>query len=183
MDRESSPHAHSWPTWGRVWPRVRVAGVAVGLVVAAVAASRGSRADPVAAQAGAARALPYRDRALPIARRVADLRARMTLDEKIAQLYPPRDPDRATLSPSDLLRRHPLGLAAVGRVGLRRGPRETALYTNEVQRLLRDRTRLGIPALFIDEALHGLMNQGSTSFPQAIALAATWDPALLREVF
>src|SRR4029077_9610873 len=81
------------------------------------------------------------------------------------------------------LRRHPLGFSALGRVGLHRGPRETALYTNEVQRLLATRTRLGIPALFIDEALHGLMNQGSTSFPQAIALAATWDPPLLGELF
>jgi beta-glucosidase len=161
----------------------------VGAAILSVALALGGARQPPAGAAdprppaAPAAQLPYRDRGLPIARRVADLRARMTLAEKVAQLYPPRDPDRATLSPAELLRRHPLGLAAVGRVGLHRGPRETALYTNEVQRLLAAQTRLGIPALFIDEALHGLMNQGSTSFPQAIALAATWDPGLLREVF
>ena len=48
---------------------------------------------------------------------------------------------------------------------------------------LREHTRLGIPAFFIDEALHGLMAYGSTSFPQAIGLASTWDPELVQEVF
>ena len=167
-----------------------VAGAVVVLVVVPVpgwttrpALSAGSPdgAAPAAA-AGPSRAV-YKDRAAPLVRRVADLLARMTLEEKVAQLYPPRDSDRATLTPAELLRRHPDGISALGRVGLRRGPRETALYTNEVQRRLIAQTRLGIPALFIDEALHGLMNQGSTSFPQAIALGATWDPALLRELF
>ena len=136
-----------------------------------------------AGAAGAPPPLPYRDHTLPVERRVADLLARMSLDEKVAQLYPPRDADRATISAAELVRRHPLGFSAFGRAGLKRGPRETAVFTNQVQRLLVEKTRLGIPALFIDEALHGLMNQGSTSFPQAIALAATWDPALLREIF
>ena len=161
-----------------------VGGGSALIALLAVGAARQPPADAAAPPApGDAAPRPYRDRSLPIARRVADLRARMTLEEKIAQLYPPRDPDRGKLSPAELMQRHPLGFGAFGRVGLHRGPRETALYTNELQRLLATRTRLGIPALFIDEALHGLMNQGSTSFPQAIALAATWDPALLGEVF
>src|SRR5205085_7479905 len=43
--------------------------------------------------------------------------------------------------------------------------------------------RLRIPATFHEEALHGLMAPGATSFPQAIALASTWDTDLAHEVF
>ena len=42
---------------------------------------------------------------------------------------------------------------------------------------------MGIPQLFMGEALHGFMEHGSTSFPQAIGLASTWDPALVKQVF
>jgi len=42
---------------------------------------------------------------------------------------------------------------------------------------------VGIPALFQSEALHGFMAYRSTSFPQALGLASTWDPALVKEVF
>ena len=44
--------------------------------------------------------------------------------------------------------------------------------------------RLGIPAHnWWNEALHGLGRAGvATVFPQAIGLAATWDPALMRRV-
>jgi beta-glucosidase len=41
---------------------------------------------------------------------------------------------------------------------------------------------LGIPIIAFDEALHGLVRGGATAFPQAIALAATWDTTLMGEV-
>ena len=75
------------------------------------------------------------------------------------------------------------GVGGLGRLGQHINARETALATNAIQRHLREHTRLGIPAFFIDEALHGLMAYGSTSFPQAIGLASTWDPQLVMEVF
>ena len=37
--------------------------------------------------------------------------------------------------------------------------------------------------MFPGEGLHGFMEYGSTSFPQALGLAATWDPALVKRVF
>jgi beta-glucosidase len=46
-----------------------------------------------------------------------------------------------------------------------------------------ENTRLGIPAIFHDEILHGHMARGSTSFPQPIALASTWDPEFIEKVF
>ena len=40
--------------------------------------------------------------------------------------------------------------------------------------------RLGIPKYnYWSEALHGILDRGVTSFPQAVALGATWDPELL----
>jgi beta-xylosidase len=61
--------------------------------------------------------------------------------------------------------------------------RERALVHNAMQRYELEKTRLGIPLLFQGEALHGFMAYGSTSFPQALALASTFDPALVKQVF
>ncbi len=52
---------------------------------------------------------------------------------------------------------------------------------NQIQKYLIDSSRLGIPQLPFDEALHGLVRKGATLFPQAIALAATWDTALIYQ--
>src|SRR5260370_37289963 len=41
-------------------------------------------------------------------------------------------------------------------------------------------TRLGIPALFLEEGLHGYMDYGETVFPQSINLATAWNPELVR---
>jgi beta-glucosidase len=51
-----------------------------------------------------------------------------------------------------------------------------------IQKYFVERTRLGIPIIAFDESLHGLVRSGATSFPQAIALAATWDTALMHRV-
>ena len=53
---------------------------------------------------------------------------------------------------------------------------------NEIQRYFVEETRLGIPIIAFDEALHGLIRGGATAFPQSIALAATFDTALVRQV-
>ncbi len=42
--------------------------------------------------------------------------------------------------------------------------------------------RLGIPDLRWGEVLHGVVSDGATAFPQAIAMSSTWDPALVREM-
>jgi beta-glucosidase len=131
---------------------------------------------------------PYRDPSLPIEQRLDDLLEHMTLEEKIAQMsiFQMRTnnlPDEKIELDETVRARLANGVGALGRPGLYSSPRATALWTNAIQHYLREHTRLGIPAFFIDEALHGLMAQGSTSFPQAIALASTWNPALVEEVF
>src|SRR4029077_8525180 len=45
-----------------------------------------------------------------------------------------------------------------------------------------EKTRLGIPIIAFDEALHGLVRDGATTFPQAIGLAATWDTIMVSNV-
>jgi beta-glucosidase len=60
--------------------------------------------------------------------------------------------------------------------------RQTIELVNAIQRYARS-TRLGIPVLFHEEGLHGYAARGATHFPQAIALASSWDPALLERVF
>lgn len=128
----------------------------------------------------------YRDPGRAISERVADLLARMTLEEKVAQLHGVRgfempDNGQGLFSVEAARRACANGVAYVGG-GRRWSPRQTAEFMNALQRFLREETRLGIPALGIGEALHGFMAPGSTSFPQAIALASTWDPGLVEKV-
>jgi len=57
-----------------------------------------------------------------------------------------------------------------------------AKKVNTIQRFFMDSTRLGIPMLPFDEALHGLVRQGSTIFPQSIGLAATFKTSTMEAV-
>ena len=132
--------------------------------------------------------VPYRNPSLPVAQRVADLLARMTPEEKIAQMsifhmdgnvLPDDSVELDEATRQQLVN----GIGGLGRLGQHLSARDTALATNAIQRYLCEQTRLGIPAFILDEALHGLMAYGSTSFPQAIGLASTWDPELVQAVF
>ncbi|MGH9510971.1 MAG: CIA30 family protein [Terriglobales bacterium] len=130
-------------------------------------------------------ALPYRNPNLAIEDRVADLLSRMTLEEKIAQISPDRQRAISVIDPTgtftDETARTTLALMRDPNSTV--SPKRLAIIRNGIQRYLREKTRLGIPQLFMGEALHGFMEYGSTSFPQAIGLASTWDPALVKQVF
>ena len=60
--------------------------------------------------------------------------------------------------------------------------KETAKLINSIQQHFVENTRLGIPIIAFDEALHGLVREGATAFPQSISLAATFDPVLMKKV-
>jgi beta-glucosidase len=150
----------------------------------------------VSAAASGQNALPYRDPKLPVEQRVADLLSRMTLEEKVAQmegawenrqffsdsktLFVDQDGNFIPENAAALLKN---GLGEISRPSEKRGPRQMAIYTNTVQKWVKENTRLGIPVLFHDECLHGHVAPGGTSYPQAIALSSTWDPALVQSVF
>lgn len=128
---------------------------------------------------------PYRNSKLAIQDRVADLLSRMTLEEKVEQIAPFRDRQVSVIDPTGTFTDES-ARAVLSRwwdPDLEFPPKRAAILRNGIQRYLREKTRLGIPELFMGEALHGFMEYGSTSFPQAIGLASTWDPALVKQVF
>lgn len=118
---------------------------------------------------------PYRDSALPLEARVRDLLGRMTLEEKFWQLF---------MLPGS--RDDPSHDYSHGVFGLQdraaKDARQDAQSYNELQRYFADSTRLGIPMIAFEEGVHGVMRNGATVFPAAIALAATFDTALVRDV-
>jgi len=136
----------------------------------------------------------YKNPRLPVERRVADLLSRMTLEEKIAQLTclwgnRPQPgavdftTDRGDFSPSKAAEVMKYGIGQIARQREQKDARQGATFANAVQKWLIENTRLGIPAILHDEILHGHMAKGSTSFPQPIALATTWDPEFIARVF
>jgi len=139
----------------------------------------------------------YRDPKAPPAARVRDLLARMTLEEKAAQMVcvwngkaetlvdrsGAFDPAKAAAAYAD-----GRGLGQVGRPSDAGGPpgldaRANAELTNAVQRFFVEHGRLGIPVLFHEECLHGHAAKDATSFAQPIGLAATFDPALVESLY
>ena len=118
---------------------------------------------------------PYRNPQLPVAERVADLLGRMTLEEKFWQTFMlPGNLDDPTHDYSNGV----FGL----QIDSKGDARAHAERINAIQRYFVEKTRLGIPIIPFEEALHGLAREGATVFPQAIALAATWDAPLVERV-
>ncbi|MBX3751659.1 MAG: beta-glucosidase, partial [Opitutaceae bacterium] len=143
---------------------------------------------------------PYEDPSIAIEDRITDLLARMTLEEKTAQLvtlygYPRVLKDELPTPAWD---------AAVWKDGIGNidehingntgwtnnladpdhdlpWSRHTQAI-NEVQRWFIERTRLGIPADFTNEGIRGLMHSQATSFPAQVGVASTWNAALVREI-
>ncbi|WP_211139866.1 glycoside hydrolase family 3 protein [Niabella soli] len=138
--------------------------------------------------------LPYKNPQLPIDARVNDLLGRMTPQEKSWQLFMiPGDLDKATPN------QYKNGLfgfqVSAGGAGAGDAAQQMLRYNqgqqnavdfvkklNSIQYYFVEKTRLGIPLIFFDEALHGLVRSDATSFPQSIGLAATFDTAMMRRV-
>src|ERR1041384_2330902 len=119
----------------------------------------------------------YRNPSLPVEQRVADLLARMTLEEKVAQtesVWVTNQSkqlvnERGEFAPDEQVQA--ILKNGIGQFG---GPsqagsevekaapihgkdaRAMALFTNSIQRYVIEHNRLGIPATFHEEALHGL---------------------------
>lgn len=112
--------------------------------------------------------------------RAAALLGRMTLQEKVAQLtsaMPTMLFDATGIRPDVAAAKLANGIGYIEphMGGFPANAAELARLNNEVQRYLTENTRLGIPAIMHIEALNGVNAPSFTSFPTAIALAATWD--------
>lgn len=129
----------------------------------------------------------YKRSNIAIDLRLDDLLSRMTLEEKVRQLdlysgatalvdkYPDKthaardaafEPEKAEDIFGDL------GVGGIH--DLNPSPRQY----NAIQRWVIAHNRLGIPAIFIEEGLHGFDN--GTVFPAPIGLSATWDPKIAQ---
>ncbi len=172
--------------------RVLCAGITGGLLLIG--------ADAMAAES-AGKPL-YKDAKAPVEARIEDLLSRMSLDEKIAQITAVWNRKAALLSsagefdPAKARALYPSGIGHFVRPNDLHGAGEptpdekpfrdaqqTVALVNAVQHFQMTDTRLQIPALFHEEGLHGYAARGATSFPEALALASTWDPQLLTRVF
>ena len=141
----------------------------------------------------------YKDPGAPVSARVEDLLGRMSLEEKIAQMLAIWQ-GKVEIFDKDMqfdaakaAVKYPNGFGTFSRPSDLRGavsPREargrdaqaTVKLVNAIQHFALENTRLGIPVLFHEEGLHGYAAVDATHFPQAIALASSWDPELIRRV-
>ncbi|WP_294294425.1 glycoside hydrolase family 3 N-terminal domain-containing protein [uncultured Chryseobacterium sp.] len=134
----------------------------------------------------------YKDPKQPVEARVQDLLKRMTPEEKFWQCF---------MIPGDLAQM-PKGQYAQGIFGLQvsagnqgggaagqmltynanEDAEKLTQKINAIQKYFVEESRLGIPIIPFDEALHGLVREGATAFPQAIGLAATFNPELVKRV-
>ncbi len=143
----------------------------------------------------------YRDASAPIDARVDDLLGRMTVSEKVGQLLCPlgwpmyQKTDDGHVVASDEFRQRmdemPLGGCwAVLRADpwtqktLQTGltPTLAAEAMNQLQQYAVEHTRLGIPLLLTEEAVHGHMAIGATVFPTGLCLASTFDVDLMERM-
>lgn len=133
----------------------------------------------------------YKRPDFPIEERIKDLLQRMTPEEKFWQLF---------MIPGDLGNdpsKYKNGIfgfqvntvqqqqgAAAQLLNYKSGQtaKQTLEKINSIQKYFIEQTRLGIPIIAFDEALHGLVRDEATAFPSAIALAATWDTTLMNKV-
>ena len=145
----------------------------------------------------------YRDRKAPIAERVDDLYERMTLRERIRQLDMFMGYDLLEASKDAGREIELAGIASVGgdgearkaaSRGLKIDPEKYASLVgddgigwlhdfypnpdvaNDAQKHIIEHSRLGIPAIFVEEALRGLCKPCATAFPSQAALASTFNP-------
>src|SRR5580692_216476 len=144
----------------------------------------------------------YKNAAVPVPRRVADLLSRMTLEEKAAQMVCIWQEKSTKIQDKngdfDFKKakqhfRHGHGIGQIARpsdagskptdAGVGKSPRGTAELTNAIQQFFVEHSRLGIPVIFHEECLHGHAAKDGTSFPQPIGLGATFNPVLVERLY
>ncbi len=134
----------------------------------------------------------YKNARLPVSERVNDLLSRMTPEEKFWQLF--MIAGDFDTSKQEQYKNGIFGFQFGASIRNDNGAEQLLAYDaeekqsafiskiNKAQKYFTEQTRLGIPVIIFDEALHGLVRQNATAFPQAIALAATFDVSLMNKV-
>lgn len=127
----------------------------------------------------------YKDSSLPIEARVEDLIARMTIDEKIAQLggvwsRPMIAGDGIDHDRAREILRH--GVGQISRHAELMPPAQSARTMNAIQGILIEETRLSIPAIFHEESCAGFLAQNASCFPMPLAIASAFAPELAQKM-
>ncbi len=122
-----------------------------------------------------------------IKKRVSELLAQMTLQEKIRQLGGYWFYELQTKGQLDLEKVRVKLKDGVGQITRIAGagnltPLEATKAYNQIQKFLLEETRLGIPTINHEECCSGLMALESTVYPQMIGLASTFQPELARKM-
>lgn len=173
--------------------------VAACALVLPAAAHAQTEVAAAAAPAKAAAMPLYKDASAPVESRVEDLLARMTLEEKVTQMMaiwqqkPDIMDEKDEFAPEKFAKLFPHGIGQVTRPSDDKGPASplaskwrdedsTIRLINAMQKYSMEKTRLGIPILMHEEGLHGYAAVNATSFPQAIAMASSWDPAMVQDI-
>jgi beta-glucosidase len=113
----------------------------------------------------------YEDPSQPVKKRVNDLLRRMTLDEKIGELWQSDTPSDADVTLAKSLRDGEIGSFLNGSSLI-----ETPMLRNRLQHIAVEQSRLGIPLIFGHDAIHGFR----TVFPIPLAMACAWEPELFE---
>ena len=124
--------------------------------------------------------LPYQNPKLPVEERVKDLIARMTLHEKIMQTQHIHgtNPKRSLLKLDTLYKGISYGCVE----GLTHTAEDYAQSLITLQKYMLTKTRLGIPVMTCAEGLHGVVQDGCTIYPQALAMSSTFNPDLINKM-
>lgn len=123
---------------------------------------------------------PYQQSSLPITERVDDLLGRMTLEEKIAQIRHIHSWNIFNGQELDMdkLKNFTGGLSWGFVEGFPLTGANCKKNMQLIQQFMVEHTRLGIPVFTVAESLHGSVHEGSTIYPQNIALGSTFRPDL-----
>lgn len=137
----------------------------------------------------------FEDRAQPLDRRVDDLLAQMTLEEKSCQMATLYGYKRVLKDEMPT----PGWKAEIWKDGIANIDEELnslnqkakseysypfskhARAINTIQKWFVEETRLGIPVDFTNEGIHGLCHDRATPLPAPISIGATWNKELVRQ--
>jgi len=123
-----------------------------------------------------------------LSKKVKELIKKMTLEEKIAQLQAVFAKnlvdEKGEFSEEKAQKYLKYGIGQITRLAGDKGvePEKAVILRNKIQRFLKEKTRLGIPAIIHEECLSGYLAKGATTFPQAIGMASTFEPDLVQKV-